>query len=110
MSLTVRGLKGDLHDFFYDDDTSVADVKSELERLEAVPFEQLVLIHAGRELTNDLNLRRQGLTQFNQSNEILIDLQVRNSPQKFRACQAGYCTMRSHVMRQCPDPQWRRQV
>lgn len=61
----------------YDDDTSIADIKTELERLEGIPFEQLVLIHAGEELTNDINLRRHGLCDFNQSNEVFIDLQAR---------------------------------
>ena len=62
---------------FYDDETTVADIKCELERLESVPFEQIVLVHAGEELTNDINLRRHGLTEFNQSNEIFIDMQAR---------------------------------
>lgn len=62
---------------FYDDDTSIADIKTELEALEGIPFEQLVLVHAGEELTNDINLRRHGLSDFNQSNEVFIDLQAR---------------------------------
>jgi hypothetical protein len=55
----------------------VADIKCELQELEGVPFEQIVLIHAGQELTNDILLQRHGLADFNQSNEIFVDMQVR---------------------------------
>jgi hypothetical protein len=69
---------------YYGDDVKVADVKRELEVLEGIPYAQLVLVHAGQELTNDINLSRHGLSEYNRSNEILIDLQ--ESPGPLRSC------------------------
>lgn len=60
---------------YYGDDVKVADIKRELEVLEGIPYEQLLLVHAGQELTNDINLSRHGLSKYNRSNEVFIDLQ-----------------------------------
>ena len=76
---------------YYGDDVTVADIKRELESLEGIPREQLLLVHAGEELTDDINLSAHGLAAYNRSSEIFIDLQV-CGVQRLRSCLALPCS------------------
>lgn len=51
---------------------TVGMVKGELVTLEGVPCEQLILVHAGEELGNDLFLCEHGLADFNRSDEVRL--------------------------------------
>ena len=55
---------------YYDETVAVGEIKGELERLEGIPREQLVLVHAGVELVDDASLSAYGLSEYNRSDEV----------------------------------------
>jgi hypothetical protein len=61
---------------YYGADVTVADVKEKLQTLEEIPSQQLVLMHAGKELEDDSLLVDLGLTDYNRAGDTFIELQV----------------------------------
>lgn len=74
-----------------DEQFTIGELKRQLSALESVPADQVVLFHAGQELSNDTVPFSCGMSRYNGAMEIFLDLQVlASSPRAKRAnCQIG---------------------
>jgi hypothetical protein len=68
-----------------DENFTIGELKRQLSALESVPADQIVLFHAGVELSDDIVPLTSGMSRYNGAMEIFLDLQVSARPPSQRA-------------------------